>query len=184
MGCGAPAGAAVRAGSGPGPGPGLGDREMTALPAAPATRSVGRGAAGAPVSSCVVAGRSSVPDVAGGCGVRPAVGPGVRGCTVSEGRAAVVSVGVMVCACVGGPLGGVYAGSAAGGSGVPWCGRGSGWACVAAAWLAASVDRAPARRVVLGVAGFLWGLKTVPCACVRCRGVVRPGCQQPPYSWG
>ena len=59
------------------------------------------------------------------------------GCTVSEGRAVVVSVGVAVCACVGGLSGGVYAGPAAGRSGVPWRGRGSGWACVAAAWLAA-----------------------------------------------
>ena len=49
----------------------------------------------------------------------------------------VVSVGVAVCACVGGPSGGAYAGPAAGRSGVPWCGPGSGWACVAAAWLAA-----------------------------------------------
>ena len=49
-------------------------------------------------------------------------------------------------------------------------------------WLPA-VDRARARRVVLGVAGFLWGWGPVPCADVRCRGVVRAGCPLPPYSW-
>ena len=50
-------------------------------------------------------------------------------------------------------------------------------------WLPA-VDRAQARRVVLGVAGFLWGSMPVPFAGVRCRGVARPGCPTPPYSWG
>ena len=136
-GCGAPAGAVVRAGSGPGIGPGAGRPGDDG--------SAGR--AGGPVGgvrlrrgaglSRVMAGRPPVPDVAGAWGVRPSVGPGVWGCRVPEGRAAVVSVGVAVCACVGGPSGGVCAGSAAGRSGVPWCGRGSGWACVAAAWLAA-----------------------------------------------
>ena len=65
------------------------------------------------------------------------MGPWVWGCTVSECRAAVVSVRLAVCACMGGPSGGAYAGPAAGRSGVPLCGRGSGWACVAAAWLVA-----------------------------------------------
>ena len=51
----------------------------------------------------------------------------------------VVSVGVAVCACVGGPSGGAFAGPAAGRSGVPWCGRYSRWACVAAAWLVAGL---------------------------------------------
>ena len=46
------------------------------------------------------------------------------------------------------------------------------------------VDRAQARRVVLGVAGFLWGSGPVPCTGVRCRGVAQAGCPQPPYSWG
>ena len=49
-------------------------------------------------------------------------------------------------------------------------------------WLPA-VDRARTRRVVLGVAGFLWGSGPVPCAGVRCRGVVQAGCPAPPYSW-
>ena len=62
-----------------------------------------------------------------------------------------LSVGVVVCACVGGPSGGVNAGSAAGRSGVPWCGRGPGWACVAAAWLAAS--RGPCAGATGGVRG-------------------------------
>ena len=79
------------------------------------------------------------------------MGPWVWGCTVSEGRALVVSVGVAVCACVGGPSGGAYAGPAAGWSGVPWWGRGSGWACVAAAWLAAS--RGPCADATGGVRG-------------------------------
>ena len=141
-GCGAPAGAAMRAGSGPGPGPRAGPGD---------DGSAGR--AGGPVGgawccwgagpSCVLAGRSCVPDIARAWGVRPSVGPVVWGCTVSEGRAAVVSVGVAVCACVGGPSGGVYAGSPAGRSGVPWCGRASGWARVAAAWLAASCGPCP-----------------------------------------
>ena len=46
-------------------------------------------------------------------------------------------VGVAVCVRVGRLSVGVYVGSAAGWSGSPWCGRGSGWACVVAAWLAA-----------------------------------------------
>ena len=101
--------------------------------------------------SCVVAGRSSAPDVAGAWGMRPSVGPGLWGCTVSEGPAVVVSVGVWVCSCVGGPSGGVYAGSAAGRSSVPRCGRGSGRACVAAAWLAAG------RGTCAGVTGGVRG---------------------------
>ena len=89
--------------------------------------------------------------VSGAWGVRPSVGPGVSGCTVPGDGAAVVSVGVAVCTCVGGPSGGVSAGSAAGRSGVPWCGRHSGWACVAAAWLAAG--RGPCAGATGGVTG-------------------------------
>ena len=40
------------------------------------------------------------------------------------------------------------------------------------------------RRVVLGVAGSLWGSEPVPCAGVRCRGAARAGYPPPPYSWG
>ena len=50
-------------------------------------------------------------------------------------------------------------------------------------WLPA-VDRAQARRVVLGVAGSLWGSGPVSCAGVRCRGVARVGYPPPPYLWG
>ena len=49
----------------------------------------------------------------------------------------VASVGVAVCVRVGRLSVGVNVGSAAGRSGAPWCGRGSGWACVVAASLAA-----------------------------------------------
>ena len=50
-------------------------------------------------------------------------------------------------------------------------------------WLPA-VGRAQARRVVLGVAGCLWGSGPVPCAGVRCRGAARAGYPPLPYSWG
>ena len=146
-GCGALAGAAVRAGSGPGPGLAagrLGDEGSAGRAVSPVGGAWCRWGAG---PSCVVAGRSSAPDVAGAWGIRPPLGPGVWGCTVSEGRAAVVSVGVAVCACVGGPSGGTYAGPAAGWSGVPWC----GWACVAVVWLAAG--RGPCADATGGVTG-------------------------------
>ena len=108
-----------------------------------------------------------MPDVAGAWGVRPSVGPGVWGCTVPEGRAAVVSVGVAVCSFVGGPSGGVCTGSALGRSGVPWCGRGPGRACVAAARLAAS--RGPCAGATGGVRGVglpvgLWAGSLCGCA--------------------
>ena len=63
----------------------------------------------------------------------------------------VVSVGLAVCACVGGTSGAAYAGPAAGRSCVPWCGRGFGWACIAAAWLAAG--RGPCADATGGVRG-------------------------------
>ena len=92
------------------------------------------------VSACAVAGRSSgavVPDVAGAWGFGLVVGSRAWGCTVSEGRVVVVSVGVVACVCVQKSSGGAFAGPAAGWSGVPWRGWGSRWACVAAARLAA-----------------------------------------------
>ena len=46
-------------------------------------------------------------------------------------------------------------------------------------WLPA-VGRAQARRVVLGVAGSLWGSGPVPCAGVRCRGAAWAGYPPPP----
>ena len=90
-----------------------------------------------------------MPDVAEARGVRPPVGPWVWGCPASEGRAVVASVGVAVCVRVGRLSVGVYVGSAAGRSGAPWCGRGSGWACVVAAWLAAG--RGPCAGATVGV---------------------------------
>ena len=48
-----------------------------------------------------------------------------------------VSVGVAAFARVVRSSNGAYAGPAVGRSRVPWCGPGSGWAIVAAAWLAA-----------------------------------------------
>ena len=83
-----------------------------------------------------------------------------------------VSVAVAVCACVGGPSGGVYAGSAAGRSGVPWCGRGSGWACVAVAWLAAVSG--PCAGAMVAFPGC--GLPFRPGAGSLCGCAVRGGC--------
>ena len=40
------------------------------------------------------------------------------------------------------------------------------------------------RRVVLGVAGSLWGSGPGPFAAVQCRGAARAGYPPPPYSWG
>ena len=47
-----------------------------------------------------------------------------------------------------------------------------------------AVGRAQARRVVLGVAGSLWGSGRVPCAVVRCRGAARAGYPPLPYLLG
>ena len=150
-GCGAPPGAVVRAGSGLGLVPGAGqpgDDGSAGRASGPAGGAWRRWGAG---PSHVMAGRSPVLDVAGAWGIWPSVGPGVWGCTLPEGRVAVVSVGVAVCACVGGPSGGVCTGSVAGLSGVPWCGQGSGRACVAAARLAAG--RGPCTGATGGVRG-------------------------------
>ena len=130
----------VCAGSGPGSGLGAGrpgDDGSAGRTAGPAGGAWCRWEAG---SACAVAGRSpgaAVLGVAGACRFGPSVGLWAWGCTLSEGRVLVVSVGVAARACVGGSSGGVYAGPSAGRSGVPWRGWGSGWACVAAARLAA-----------------------------------------------
>ena len=122
-------------------------------------------------SPCAVACRSpgaAVLGVAGAWGFGLSVGLWAWGCTVPEGRVLVVSVGVAPHACVGGPSGGAYAGPSVGRSGVPRCGRGSGWSCVAAARLAAGwrpcVD---ARGGVWGCgAGLPVGLRAVSmCGC-------------------
>ena len=137
---GASAGTAVRAGSGPGSGSGagrLGDDGSVGGTASPACGAWCRWDAG---SACAVAGRSSgaaVLDVAGAWGFAPSVGLWAWGCMVSEGRVVVVSVEVAARVCVGGSSGSVFAGPAVGQSGVPWRGRGSRSACVAAARLAA-----------------------------------------------
>ena len=172
VGCGAPAGAAVRAGSGPGPGPGTGrsgDDGSAGRAVGPVGGAWCRWGAG---PLCVVAGRSSAPDVARAWRIRPSLGLWVWGCTVWEGQAVVVSVGVAVCACLRGPSGGAYTGPAAGRSGVPWCWRGSGWACVAAAWLLAG--RGPCADATGGVRGC--GLPVGLGACSLCECAVPEGC--------
>ena len=104
------------------------------------------------------------------------MGPGVWGCTVPEGQAAVVAVGVALCACVGGRSGGACTGSAAGRSGVPWRGRGFWWACVAAVLLAAG--RVPCAGATGGVRGVglpvgLWAGSLCGCAVPGgCSGLV------------
>ena len=138
--CGSSAGTLVRAGSGSGSGLGAGrsgDDGSAGRTVGPARGAWCRWDAG---SACIVAGRSpgaAVLDVAGTWGSGPSVESWAWGRTVSEGWVVAMSVRVAACACVGGSSGGTYAGPAVGRSGVPWRGWGSGWACVAAAWLAA-----------------------------------------------
>ena len=114
---------------------------MTVLRALPSARLVGRGVAGTPVRRVSwPVGPPGPPcwklPEPGGLGL--SVGSWTWGRTVSEYWVVAVLVGVAACACVGGSSGGAYARPAVGRSGVPWRGRGSGWACAAAAWLAAS----------------------------------------------
>ena len=84
----------------------------------------------------------------------------------------VASVGVAVCVRVWRLSVGVYVGSAAGRSGAPWCGRGSGWACVVAAWLAAG--RGPCAGATGGVRGC--GLPVALGAGTLCGCAVPGGC--------
>ena len=129
---------------------------------------------------------------AGALGVTGAWGLGVPlglwawGCTVPKGRVLVVSVGVAVRDFPGGPSGGVCAGPSVGRFGVPCRGRGSGWACVAAAWRAAGWRARVDDWVVFGVWELccLWGPGLGPFAGVRYQTVVRVWCLSPPYSWG
>ena len=157
---------------GRGLGRGPGGREMTVLPAVPAVRLVGHGAAGAPARRALwpVSPLCRTLQKPGGLG--PRCGRGCWGCPASEGRAAVASVGVAVCVRVGRLSVGVYVGSAAGGSGVPWCGRGSGWACVVAACLAAG--RGPCAGATGGVRGC--GLPVGLGAGTLCGCAVPGGC--------
>ena len=124
--------------------------------------------------------------VAGAWGLGLSVGLWAWGCTVPEGRVLVVSAGVAVRACVGGPSGGAYA--------LPSVGRqvchGVDGALVRPVsplpgWLPAG-DRVWTRRVVFGVLepGFLWCPGLGPCAGVRCQGAAWVGCLLPLYSWG
>ena len=95
------AGAAVRGGSGLGSGPAAGWPGDDGS-AGRASGLVGRAwCCWGTDPPCVVAGRSSVPDVAEARGVRPPVGPWVWECPASEGRAVMASVGVAVCVRVG-----------------------------------------------------------------------------------
>ena len=84
----------------------------------------------------------------------------------------VASVGVAVCVRVGRLSVGVYVGSAAGRSGAPWCGRGSGPACVVAAWLAAGSG--PCAGATGGVRGC--GLLVGLGAGTLCGRAVPGGC--------
>ena len=138
---------------------------------------------------------------AGACGWSPgavalrvavAWGPGLSvglwawGRTVPKGRVLVVSVGPAVRVCVRGPLAGACAGPSVRRFGVPWRGRGSGWACCPLPGGLPAGGRVWTRQVVFGVVepGRLWGRGVGPFAGVRCEGVVRVGCLLPPYSWG
>ena len=178
---------ASRSGSGPGFGAGrLWDGVFVGPTAGPAGGLWARWDAG---SAC--AGASGWPPGADALGVAGAWGLGLSlglwawGRTVPRGRALVVSVGVAVRVCVGGPSVGECVGLFVGRIGVPWCERGSDWACVAAAWRAAGWRPRVARPVVFGVVEphRLWGLGLGPCAGVRCQGVARVGCLLSPYSW-
>ena len=152
---GASAGTVVCAGSGLGSALGAGrpgDDGSVGRTAGPAGGAWCRWDAG---SACAAACRWSpgavVLGVAGAWGLGLSVGLWAWGCTVPEGRVLVASVGVAACDCVGGPSGGAYAGPSVGRSGEPWRGRGSGWACIAAARLAAGW------RPCVDAPGGVWG---------------------------
>ena len=97
-----------------------------ALPA----RLVGRGAGSAGAGACCPSPGADALGVAGAWGLGLSVGLWAWGRTVLKGWLLVVSAGVVVRDSCGGPSVGRF--------GVPWRGQGSGWACVAAAWRAAS----------------------------------------------
>ena len=174
------AGTVACAGSGSGPGLGLGAGRLgddgsvgsTAGPAGGAwcRRDAGSASAGA----CRWCSGAVALGVARAWGLGLSVGLWVWGCTVPEGRVMVVSVGAAIRVCLGGPSGGAYAGPAFGRSGVPWRGRGSGWACFAAAQLAAGWR--PRVDAPGGVWGFQAGLPVVPGAGPMCGCAVPRGC--------
>ena len=177
------AGTVACAGSGSWPGPGLGAGQLEN------DGSVGRTAGRAGGVWCrwdtgsVCAGAcrwspgAAVLCVAGAWGLRLSVGLWVWGCTVPEGRGLVLSVGVAVRVCVEGPSDGAYAGPSLCRSGVPWLGRGSGWACVAAARLAAGWQ--PRVDAPGGACGCGAGLPVGPEAGPMCGCAVPGGCS----SW-
>ena len=184
------AGTVACAGSGSEAGPGLGAQRLgdddsvgrTAGPAGGAP--CPWGACSACAGACRWSPWAAALGVAGARGWGLLVGLLAWGHTVQEGRVLVVSVGVVVRVCVGGPSRGAYAGPFVGRSGVRWRGRGSGWACFAAAWLAAGWDRVWTRRVMFGVVepGFLWGPGLGTYAGVQWQGGARVGCLLPSYS--
>ena len=124
--------------------------------------------------------------VAGAWGLGLSVGLWAWGRVVPKGRVLVVSGGVAVHVCVGGPSGGACAGPSVGRFGLPWRGRGSGGPVLPLPGGLPAGGRVWTRRVVFGVfePGCLWGPGLGPFAGVRCQGVVRVGCPLPPYSWG
>ena len=135
------AGTVVCAGSGSGPGPGLGpgrlgDDGSSGRTAGPTGGTWCRWDAGSGPGASRWSLWAVAQGVAGAWGLGLSSGLWAWKCTVPDGRLLVVYVGVAVRVCVGGPLDGAYAGPSVGRSGVPWRGRGSAWAYVAAARLA------------------------------------------------
>ena len=106
-------------------------------------------------SACAVAGGwhpgVDVLGVTGDWGLGLSVGFWAWGRTVPRGRALVAPVRVAVHVCVGGRSDGACLGPSVGQIGGLWCGRGSGWACVAAAWWAAGW------RPQVDASGGVWG---------------------------
>ena len=151
------AGTVARVASGSGSGPGLGAGRLldgvsvgcTACPAGGSWCCWDTGSACAGDSGWHPG--ANVLGVAGAWGLGLSVGLWASGRTVPGGPALVASVGVLVHVCVGGPLDGACVGPSVARIRGPCCGRRSGWACVAAAWLAAGW------RPRADVSGGVWG---------------------------
>ena len=161
-----------------GPGRGLGDGEMTALRAVLPARPAGRGAAGTPVQLMPWPANppgSTVLDVAGAWGFGPSMRLWAWGCTVSEGRVLVVSVGAAAHAYVGGSLGSAYAGPSVGLSGVPWRGPVS-----LLLGLLPAGDSVWTRRMVLRGRTSFGARGRVHVRVCGARGLLGPGADRPP----
>ena len=121
-----------------------------------------------------VALQADVRGVAGACRLGPWVGLWAWGRTMPRGRALVMSVGVAVHVCVGGPSDGACVGPSVGRLGGLWCGRGSEWACVAATW------RAAGWRPRVDASGGVWvcgaGSPVGPGPGLVCGSMVPRGC--------